>query len=325
MGLPTKSRRGPHKGTKRAMHLPKHLRRKLSHSSRPPVVSDPQELPDDESPRSFVIRMPTIQSNALAELAHNVRRVMMPNTAINLREKKGNKLKDFVAVAGNLSISHFLLFGQTMLHATLRMCHFPQGPSLFFNIQEYSLMKDLIVQNQTGLPSVFSSAEYKNPPLVLLNGFPEDDPISSEQRAISLTATFLQNMFPPIRISSKSSDVKRIVLFHHEDGLIYFRHYRVLVSDKSISRPVRSILHASSSQAATRRIHQTLSKVEDISDLVLDQLETASDAEDTASSSSKRSVKVSEIGPRMTLSLIKIRQGFGDDGTILYHRLSPSE
>lgn len=277
-------------------------------------------------PQSFVIRMPTVQSQSLAELVLDIRRVMQPHTALHLKEAKRNKLKDFVAVAGNLSVSHFLLIGQTLLHSTLRICHFPQGPSLFFNILEYSLIRDIINTNSiTNSNRILhrqgtnNTIAYQNPPLVILNGFPEDH--SSKELLVS---TFLQNMFPPINISKmKSSDIKRIVLFHYENDLIHFRHYRVNINDISISKPVRDIIKASSSISANKKLQQKISQTKDISEFLLNQFDGAeSESEDLIATrqSDKKSVKVIEIGPRMTLELIKIVQGFNDDGTVLYNK-----
>lgn len=290
-------------------------------------VSDHSDEPADiNTPQSFVIRMPTVQSQSLAELVLDIRRVMQPHTALNLKEAKRNKLKDFVAVAGNLSISHFLLVGQTLLHSTLRICHFPQGPTLFFNILDYSLIKDIININSITSSNrtlhrqgTNNNIAYQTPSLVILNGFPEED--SSKEFLVS---TFLQNMFPPINISKmKSSNIKRIVLFHYENDVIYFRHYRVNINDISISKPVRDIIKASSSISANKKLQQKISQTKDISEFLLNQFDGAeSESEDLIATrqSDKKSVKVTEIGPRMTLELIKIVQGFNDDGAVLYNK-----
>jgi hypothetical protein len=56
--------------------------------------------------------------------------MMLPHTALNLRESKRNQLKDFVSVAGPLGVSHFMILTATDAASYLRVAKTPRvgGP-----------------------------------------------------------------------------------------------------------------------------------------------------------------------------------------------------
>ena len=89
------------------------------------------------------------------ELIHDTRKMMLPFTAMKLREKKSNSLKDFVSIAGSLGVSHLMCFSTTetvKLQITvlfrfsirsiidaiqgtfLRLAKMPRGPTLYFKV-----------------------------------------------------------------------------------------------------------------------------------------------------------------------------------------------
>ena len=72
-----------------------------------PVAGD-----EDKVPRSFCVRSGKVGKH-VAELVEEMRLLMEPNTARNLRERSKNTAKDYVAVAAPLGVSHLLMFGQT--------------------------------------------------------------------------------------------------------------------------------------------------------------------------------------------------------------------
>ena len=84
---------------------------------------------DSKTPRSMVIKRGAVAA-PIAELVQNLRRVMMPHTMVKLKERKRNKLKDFISVAGPLGVSHCMFFSQSLnFNTTLRICCLPLGPS----------------------------------------------------------------------------------------------------------------------------------------------------------------------------------------------------
>lgn len=62
----------------------------------------------------------------LADLEADVRRMLLPNTAINLKESKRNRMKDFVAVAGPLGVTHFVMLSASHNGSYLRVAKTPR-------------------------------------------------------------------------------------------------------------------------------------------------------------------------------------------------------
>jgi len=60
-----------------------------------------------------------------------------------LQEKKRNNLRDFLNVAGPMGVTHFFILSKTASSPYLRVATTPQGPTLTFKIQEYSLAADI--------------------------------------------------------------------------------------------------------------------------------------------------------------------------------------
>lgn len=66
----------------------------------------------DNTPKSMVIKL-TRRGNgtgSLSQLVRDVRQLMQPHTAIRLRERSTNKLRDFVSMTGPLGVSHLMVF-----------------------------------------------------------------------------------------------------------------------------------------------------------------------------------------------------------------------
>ena len=82
-----------------------------------------------------------------------------------LQEKKRNNLKDFLNVAGPMGVTHFLILSKTATAPFLRVGRTPQGPTLTFKINEYSLAVDIA---QSQLRPRCPQDLFKNPPLVIL-------------------------------------------------------------------------------------------------------------------------------------------------------------
>ena len=95
----------------------------------------------------------------LRELVSNLRELMYPFTAANLKESKRNSIKDFLGVAGQLGITHMMIMTQTEMGNYLRFIKNPKGPTITMKIEEYSLSKDVVAfQQETKRNSkIFSS------------------------------------------------------------------------------------------------------------------------------------------------------------------------
>ncbi|KAJ6803662.1 peter Pan-like protein [Iris pallida] len=78
----------------------------------------------------------------------DLRKLMLPHTAVKLKEKKRNNLKDFQNVAGPLGVTRFLILSNPKIMPHLRVARTPQGPTLSFEIRDYALATD-VARSQT--------------------------------------------------------------------------------------------------------------------------------------------------------------------------------
>ncbi|KAJ1734739.1 rRNA-binding ribosome biosynthesis protein [Coemansia biformis] len=270
-------------------------------------------------PKALVVKSGDV-GRAVATLAGDVRRVMEPNTAMRLRERKTNKIKDYVAVSSQLSLSHLMLFSQTEAGANLRIGRFPRGPTLHFRVGSYSLAQDCLRLQKT--PHT-SSIEFNTPPLLILNNF------GGEGKQLKLITAMLQNMFPSINPSTmRLAEARRVVLFNYnaETDAIDFRHYTIVVRPVGVTKGVKRVVMSKTAPS--------MAKFGDISEYVMQQaFASESDVEDGPESSvtlaqdyvgrnntkdEQRAVRLMELGPRMELKLMKVEGGLCE-GEVIYH------
>lgn len=298
----------------------------------------------------MVIHLGTaLENNTLTQLVRDTRNMMQPHTAIRLRERKSNKLKDFVVMAGPLGITYLMIFSQNEKTGSthLRFSSMPRGPTISFKILEYSLCKDVIRIQKNPKSISSSSHEFKNPPLLVINGFTNPKTASPEEK---LMVTMFQNMFPPISpMHTKVGTIRRVLLLNKdkETGIIELRHYVIDTKLVDVSRNVKKLINV---KRHLNKKLPNLSKTKDVADIILDPYAQAgftsdSEVEDdsivevnegddstvltkptteedgvetTHGQKRKKAVKLTEIGPRMKLELIKIEDGVCD-GKVLYH------
>src|SRR5437016_2246563 len=116
-----------------------------------------------------------------------------------MQERRSNKLKDYTSMAGPLGVTHLFLFSRSKSNRTnLRIALTPRGPTLHFQIDKYSLCKD-VAKSQKHPRS--GQKEYTSPPLLVMNNF--STPQTAEMEPVlkqleSLTTTIFQSIFPPI-------------------------------------------------------------------------------------------------------------------------------
>ncbi|KAI3928007.1 hypothetical protein MKW98_023608 [Papaver atlanticum] len=292
-------------------------RKKMIGFSKAPIIRNPvvDHVTGDKIPKSFVFSRGKL-SGSLKQLLKDLRELMLPYTALKLKEKKRNNLKDFLNVAGSLGVTHFLMLSKTSSSPYLRVARTPQGPTLTFKIEEYSLALD-VAKSQIRPrrpPEIF-----KSPPLIVLSGF------GTGEEHLKLTTIMFQNIFPAIDINTvKLSSCQRIVLLNYdkETKLIDFRHYSIRLQPVGVSRKLRKFVLN----------HQApdLSNLRDVSDFVTkagygsesepdDEASTvtlSSDLGRVNKASTKSAVRLQEIGPRMKLRLIKIEAGLCAGGII---------
>ncbi|KAK9451246.1 Brix domain-containing protein [Limtongia smithiae] len=205
----------------------------------------PEQNPAEAGiPQSMVLRIGGASVGvSLSQLVQDFRDIMQPHTAVKLRERKSNKLRDYLSMTGPLGVSHLLLFSKSIHtnETTLRIAHAPRGPTVHFRVVSYSLCKDLRrVQRH---PRVAPTTALQTPPLLVLNGFnavkEEEKVATAAQKApLQLITSLFQNMVPSITASTKAlQQIKRVMLVNYEPttGELDLRHY--LISTKTLARP----------------------------------------------------------------------------------------
>ncbi|OXB34686.1 ribosome biogenesis protein SSF1/2 [Cryptococcus neoformans] len=300
---------------------------------------------EENVPKSFVIKSGHV-TKSISQLVRDTRKIMEPNTASRLRERPNARLRDYLTIAPSLKVTHLLAFTLTdAANVHLRVARFPQGPTMTFRVQKYSLMKDLF---NSGLRNVGRSptGEYRNPPLLVLNGFqqPQNGPALPQLRLMS---TMFQGLFPPIQVEKSALPTFRRVLlisYSHITGCISFRHFTITVRPHGVSRRVRKLLSSTATSAnptsSRSRKAVDLSNTDDIADYLLRRAgsetsgastagyDSASETEASEAESDtnavelpedyvgrgnkkgeRKAVRLVETGPRMEWRLIKVVEG----------------
>ncbi|XP_055587261.1 protein Peter pan-like [Uranotaenia lowii] len=279
-----------------------------------PIHEEPTALKN--APHTFVIHRGEKCSSVVA-LSRDFRRMMDPFTASSLRERRVNKIKDFVHLSGFFHVSHMCLFSLSSQSLSLKVIRMPKGPTLTFQVTQYSLAKDVISLSRK---QYVDDESFQTAPLVILNSF------SGEGRHLKLMASTFQNMFPAINLSTvKLSSLKRCVLLSYNpvSKLIDMRHYSVTVVPVNLNKGVKKVV--------TRNI-PNMAKFDDIADFVeKGHLLSDSEFDDEEThvvlpqnlnrgnlADNKSSLRLHEIGPRITMRLMKIEEDLLT-GEVLYH------
>ncbi|XP_061196910.1 suppressor of SWI4 1 homolog isoform X1 [Saccostrea echinata] len=283
--------------------------------------SEGQEEDYRKAPHSFVFHRGHVGKNIL-QLIKDMRHVMEPYTASRLQVRKKNVLKDFVSIAGDLGVSHFLIYTKSEINVHLRVSRLSRGPTLTFRVKEYTLCKDVV--SSLKKPNV-DPKQFNHHPLLVMNNF------SGEEMHLKLMSTMFQNMFPSININKVNlNNIKRCVMLNYnsEDKTIDFRHYNVKVVPVGLSKGVKKLIKAEVPD---------LSRYNDVCDFItkggnLSESEAELDGEhnevvlpqDIRSrgniKAAKSAIRLTEIGPRMTLQLLKIEDGVCQ-GEVMFHEL----
>lgn len=267
-------------------------------------------------PHAFVISRGNV-GRSISALQKDFRQVMEPNVASNLNNTRRNKVKDFMAVAGVLNVTHLVIFSQTSSGLYMKICRMPHGPTLTFKIESYAQIKDVMSSLKKQIDPMNC---YLVGPCLMTNLQPEEGELH-----LQLSARMFLDMFPTISPNeAKVKFIKRCCLIHYDfdEGHFDFRHYSINILPRGISKPLKKI---------NKRKLPDLSNFTDVSDFMLKSgMLSESEGEDDPSAQvtvpskmargkshpQKSSIRLSEIGPRLTLKLMKIEEGLLDGATL---------
>jgi len=308
-----------------------------------------------KQPHSMIIGRGKIGKNT-NNLINNFKKVMEPFTASNLKVQKSNSLKDFISICPTLNLTHIAVFNKTDTMMNLRILRVPRGPTLWFNVVEYVLAKDVL---STIRRPISDQHIFRDSALCVMNNF------NNQKRHSKLAKDFIQAMFPTTNIPTlKLEKIRRVVIWQWDDETetIDFRQYVISVQPIGCSKKIKNLLQAATS--LTKNL-PNVGKCEDISEFLKEEadqdiknendnsnvevkIESEIDQSDNdvkiktetdddgfndnvtklAQNVKKRGgnlenekskIILTECGPRMKLCLVKIQQGV-NDGEVLYHK-----
>ncbi|KAH8780167.1 ribosome biogenesis protein [Diaporthe sp. PMI_573] len=259
--------------------------KKRTHASANPNAKDGAPVSagkiDKNDPKSMVIRIGAGEvGSSISQLATDVRRVMEPGTASRLKERKANKLRDYVTMCGPLGVTHLLLFSRSSSGNTnLRLATTPQGPTLNFRVEKYSLARDVKRAQKHPLGG---GKEYTSPPLLVMNSLTSEPGKGSEKvprHLETLVTSVFHGLFPPINPQvAPLKSIRRVLLLNRErspedDGsyILNFRHYAITTKVTGVSKAVKRLNAAERLMNSKSRKGKlpNLNKLQDIADYMI--------------------------------------------------------
>lgn len=272
---------------------------------------------DKNTPKSIIVYRGDV-GTAVRALMHEWRNVFLPWSSKKLHGRN-KSLKDFLAVASTFSVSHLQLFTAPSHGTSLRIMRFFNGPTLSFRVLSFTLHKEVMAKQRR--PVAVDRAAWDVAPIVVLNNFSHPD--LAQRAEVPLLAATFKALFPSLNVQTiQNSEIQRVCLFHydHVEHVVEVRHYYVNARTVGVTKTVKKLLE--------NRRPTKLGTLESI-DEVLDREDAWSDTDGEGEEvplvqpfrhhSEQCRVKLQEIGPRMTLELEKVENGFAG-GEVIYHR-----
>jgi len=300
-------------------------RKKKSRKNRSTHVDEPEAV--KKAPHTFVIKRGRVGKN-VGELMRDFRHMMEPFTASSLKVRRQNVIRDFVSVASHLNVTHLVNFTKTEKAAYMRLCRMPKGPTLTYKILEYTLARD--VRHSQRKQLVYQHL-FQLSPLIVMNAFSGSD----DQLEVKLMASMWRNIFPSIDINRANLNaIRRVVLLNYnpDTKLIDLRHYAIKLRPVGLSKTVRRLLN-------NRKVPDLgrLSQIEEALDKDAAMTESEGEGADEVDEDrqvtlpqqvssrgnmvdEKSAIRLVELGPRMTLELVKVEEGLMT-GDVLYHAI----
>ncbi|ENH74987.1 Brix domain-containing protein C1B9.03c [Fusarium oxysporum f. sp. cubense race 1] len=289
-----------------------------------------------KDPKSMVIRIGAGEvGSSVSQLAADVRKVMEPGTAARLKERRGNRLKDYASMCGPLGVTHLMLFSRSESGNTnLRMALTPRGPTMNFRVEKYSLCKD--VQRAQKHPKG-GGKEFITPPLLVMNNFTRPDSNSKSKvpkHLESLATTVFQSLFPPINPQASTTVSKPLRRLNAAEQFVTTKTSRKgkmpnlgkledvadfliggengdgYMTDATSGSEMDTDAEVEILDSTTRKVLSAKAR----------QAAAQNDAEPEAEEENveRRAVKLVELGPRMRLRLTKVEEGLAD-GKVMWH------
>lgn len=264
----------------------------------------------------------------LQKLISELRVLLYPYCAINLKEKRKNSLRDFLSLVDLYNLSHMFAITNTDHNSYMRLSKMPSGPTFTFKIDKYCLSSDILNESEVKKPLTKS---FHHIPLLILNGFNSTKLSPELEEPVKLVGNMFQSIFPPLNLNEIDVKLaKRIVLINlntdNENPIFEIRHYDIDIEKISSKKTISNIINSKKTDfTGYNNIAEYILKqtgYTDNSDNEGDDNNVSlilNENKDKAEEKHNK-IKLFEIGPRINLSLHKIEEGFFK-GNVAYHNI----
>lgn len=234
----------------------------------------------------------------LKQLIKELRIVHYPNSPLHFKESSRASLKDLLELAKTNHIDHTMFITSTDSGSYMKIMKLPKGPTVTFKISEFTLSTDV----RTALRKhVRLQPDFKSAPLLVMKG-------------VEGTPNLLfRSVFPSIPLDKiKLKKCKRVVLIDQSEGVYSFRHYMIKSRPGGISQALKKL---------SRNQIPNLNKFNSVNEWI-EEGGNGSESEyedaEIAEEENKVSLRLVELGPRVSFSLYKIEEGI-NGGNVLFH------
>jgi ribosome biogenesis protein SSF1/2 len=234
------------------------------------------------------------------QLVKELRIVLYPNSPLHFKENSRGSLKEMLSVAKSNQVDHLIFVTNTTNNSYLKAVKLPSGPTITFKIQGFTLSSDV----RSSLKKyVRLQPDFKAPPLLVMKGID------------GMPDLLFRSIFPSMSLSDiKLKRCRRVVLIDKIDGEMAFRHYMIKSRPAGISQALKKL---------SRNQVPNLNKFNSIGEWI-DGEGNASESEyedaQVPEDSRKVSLRLVELGPRLTLKLHKIEESICT-GNVMFHAI----
>jgi len=282
------------------------------------------ELPSSV-PRSLVLRRGKV-GIYLQKLIKEVRVMLYPFCAINLKESRKNSLKDFLSIVDLYNLSHMFAFTKTSNNEYMRLARMPSGPTLTFKIDQYCFSSDLATNTENHKPLLKS---FHHVPVILLNGFNSNLLSEEYTEPVKIVSSMFQSVFPPLNFAElEEKQVKKCILVNMKvsgsgEPSFELRHYHIDVEKMASKKTISNVINMNKTD---------FSGYSNIAEYILKQTGYTDNSDNEESNvnlslnekgttkENVHKVNLVEIGPRLDVKLHKIEEGFFK-GNVAFHKL----
>ena len=254
----------------------------------------------DAVPKSVVLKRSSLSID-MKLLEAEIRAMMGPYTAMNLKESTKVTLKDINNTASNFGAKNLVFLSEKENRNYLRFALSPKGPTFTFQIKAFSLEKDFVKTEKVKSAGLVGLGA----PFCMISGLEN----FGNRKVSELLGNMLGGLFPKRSLLDRKN-VKRVVVFHYneEQEQLEIRNYTILKSQTGVFSQISDLLKGKDFD---------FSKFNDAGELFAS---AAPVNEEQTDSEMKVKLSLNEVGPRISLKLLKVEEGLMS-GEVLYHAL----